>query len=253
MNKHAVIALALSLVTAGPAAAFSVSGSNITTYDGDSNSQDWHGTGEDQEVEPGMAHGQHWDAEAMYMDGDILTMVAGFDFVNGVSGYESFASGDIFIDTDGNYMPGNEKRSGNGFTTEAATTFGYELVIDLDFDTNEYSVYSLAGQDVTSAYYGKNFGSGPYQYDSSAGDVAIANGTFAYHAGLTDAEAGGFIGGTHYALTGFDMSFMSEAEYNLSWTMGCGNDHLTASVPEPTTIGLLAIGLLGLAFARRKA
>ena len=73
-------------------------GTNITIYDGVSNSQDWHGTNEDQEVEPNCLHGQSWDLEGFFLNGSILTMVGGFDFEYGVPGQPQ---SDMFIAING--------------------------------------------------------------------------------------------------------------------------------------------------------
>ncbi len=52
-------------------------GSNITIFDENIGSGDWHGSDEDQEVEPGMEHGQKWDLEGFFLDGDNLSIVGG--------------------------------------------------------------------------------------------------------------------------------------------------------------------------------
>jgi PEP-CTERM motif len=46
----------------------------------------------------------------------------------------------------------------------------------------------------------------------------------------------------------------SFTDLGLSWNMTCGNDTIQGdySVPEPGTIGLLSLGLLGVGFASRR-
>ncbi len=262
MKKTTYTALVLCsamLLTAGNVAATPF-GSNITIYDG----AGYQGTGqggEDGETEPGMVNNQGWDLEGFFLNGNNLSMVGGYDFVNGNSGY---ASGDIFISTDnifgndGTYTPVR----GNNIVN---SNFGYEYVIDLDFGSNSYNVLFLAPTAATiTAYYPANEngtpGSNPWQY--SAGGELVTSGYFDVLSGLNDTDAG-FAGGSHYALTGLDLSFLGlNTEFYSHFTMGCGNDNLmgqgaNAPVPEPATMllfgtGLVGIGLRGAAARKRK-
>ena len=66
---------------------------------------------EDQEVEPGMAWNQKWDLEGFFRNGNMLSMVGGFNFETG--GYDSYrdrywGSGDIFFDVDGTPQYGTD-------------------------------------------------------------------------------------------------------------------------------------------------
>jgi len=87
------------ILTAGTAHA-----TNITINDGRAGNGTWYGDNsnntfarEDHEVEPGMQTGQKWDLEGFYLDGNILSMVGGYNFKNGESGNGiTFTSGDIF-------------------------------------------------------------------------------------------------------------------------------------------------------------
>lgn len=234
-------------------------GQDITIFDGDNKyATGWYGLNEDQEVEPGMARHQKWDAEGMFFDGSNLTMVGGFDFLNGVEAYngdageKDFRSGDIFIDLDGDRIAGNAVGTSNG-QIDVANTFGYDYVLDVDWTNNSYDVFAIdSGATVTTAYYKVNYGSSPWLYQS--GGTLLGSGSFSYFSGLTDGDTG-FLGGNHYAVSGFDLSFLSGFEYDISWTMGCGNDHLVgqvSSVPEPGSIALLGFGLFGLLLARRR-
>ncbi len=217
-----------------------------------STNQNWHRADEDREVEPGNRHGQAWDLEGFFIDNASLTMIGGFDFVNGQG---NITSGDLFIDIDGDaqYGPAN-RRSGSGYTT-VQNSFGYDYVFDLDFDSMSYTVFSLNQATTTTVYYRQNDESNPWRYES--GGEEILDGTIGYITGLTDQETG-FTGGYHNAVT-VDLSFLGDnVDFIAHFTMGCGNDNLmgqgtTSAVPEPATFALVGIGLLFLGRLGRKA
>jgi hypothetical protein len=257
--KAALVVGALSLLT-GNAWATSY-GDNITIYDG---TQDTTHTGvnigaEDQETEPGMTNSQVWDLEGFFQDGNNLSMVGGYNFDLGVGDYKS---GDIFFSTDalfGSSQAPAGYAPSNGWN-DVESNFGYEYVIDLDFLNKTYDVLSLGstGVTTTTAYYELNEedlpGSNPWRYVS--GGVSVASGSFNFFDGLSDTDTG-FLGGNHYALTGFDLSFLgADQEFYSHFTMGCGNDnlmgHSTAPVPEPATMLLFGTGIAGLLGVRRK-
>lgn len=238
------------LLTAGNASGTSL-GDNITIWDGAG--VDY----EDGEAEPGMQQTQIWDLEGFFQNGNELSMVGGYNFVTGVSGYDS---GDIFISTDSNYGNDGSYTSTTLGNEIVSDNFGYEYVIDLDFNSMIYNILLLDSDDQTiTAYYPANEnntpGSNPWRY-SSGGDF-ITTGSFQFITGLTDTETG-FLGETHYALTGFDLSFLGvDQEFYSHFTMGCGNDNLmghgtTAPVPEPATMLLFGTGLAGLTGYARK-
>ena len=250
---------------AGNASA-TIFGENITIYDG---TEDSTHTGtnigrEDGETEPGMVNSQAWDLEGFFQKGNELSMVGGYNFVTGEGLFES---GDIFLSIDDTFGSG---AAPSGFVAsngnwEEESNFGYEYVIDLNFsDLNNltYEVLKLDPTDTTlTAWYPANEndtpGSNPWRYVSGGEQVENGTGTFEFFSGLTNADTG-FLGGSHYALTGFDLSFLGiEAEFYSHFTMGCGNDNLlgqgtTAPVPEPATMLLFGTGLVGLAGAYRR-
>ena len=268
-----VVALALTLCGVN---AFATSlGSDITIYDNrvgaSSNPTSnawWNGgspdprvnlgeaVGEDQETEPQTQTGQQWDLEGMYLDGTILSLVGGYNFATGVNG---FTTGDIFIDVDS--FPGIEPSN--------LTGAGYDYVIDITAGTAldggfTYTVYAIGGLTVGAGLLGVNGvpQSNPWMLDETyiPGLTSVASGSFSLTSYASDVALNGGdwdsayspIGGSHYVLSGFDLSFLTSPSYYLHYTMECGNDVLTGLVvPEPSTYVLFGLGLAALA-ARKK-
>jgi hypothetical protein len=201
--------------------------------------------GEDQEVEPGMMPLQKWDLEGFFLkDGKYLSIIGGFDFKNGVEGIRS---GSIFIDVTGDAQYG---RTANA----SVPNYGYEYAIDLNLVNSQYNVYQGSWNwDPVIEQQNIPY-SNPWRY--RGGGELVTSGSFVYMSGLSDSDVGGFLGGSHYAVTGFDLSFLpAGTTFIAHFTEECGNDNLMddgTTVPEPTSMLLLGLGLMGIAGIKRK-
>ena len=230
------------------------SASQITIFDNQKNTggNAWHNhENEDQEVEPGAAIGQNWDLEGMFFDGTYLSIIGGWDFVNGSGNDDGVGSGDIFIRTQGNVTFGQATPSGNFLNY-----YGYNYVFDVDWKNKNYSLMKINTE--TRVTLGSGLAtSNPVGYYSdnnykNNGEL-IHSSAFTYEAGLTDDQTG-FKGGNHYRVSGFDLSGIldSNGSFTAHFTQECGNDSIMGQVPEPATMILLGMGLLGISAIARK-
>lgn len=233
MNKLLVLTAAVAMLTVGNVSASFI---NVTTHDG-------HGEtiSEDQEMDAGQFNQAH-EVEAFLWDGAStdLSLVGGYDFLNG---YESdrfdangsrlqVVSGDIFIDLG---------RNGN-----------YDYALDLDLDAGSYTVYDVTDDNIVNVadLWNHSFAN-PFEVD---GGAAIGTGALVYNTGLSDADIGfGLQGGFHNQIILDDLdAFGITSDFATHYTMSCGNDLVTAEVPEPSILALMGLGLFGVAFIRRK-
>jgi hypothetical protein len=263
--KRLIITLSIAVLFAafaGVHTSFALNlGDNITISDlNSSNDNDWYGDREDQETEPGTTSDQAWDLEGMFLDGTKLSLVGGYDFMNGNG---NIYTGDIFIDVDGDIKYGTDVDGVQGVENEEiSNVFGYDYVIDIsaiDDGLNfTYNIYAIDEQaTLLSPYYDINYESGAFRYDS--GGELIGSGDLTYQTGLSDDETG-FLGGSHNALS-VDLDFLAiGTEFTAHYTMGCGNDDLMGAgktttptaTPEPGTLLLLGGGLFAIISIIRK-
>lgn len=253
-------------------------GNGSTTAAGSTSLAGLNAGKEDQETErvSGLAAiaGQTWDLEAYYLDGKQLSLIGGYNFLNGLSGGRP---GDLFIAVGGAQPTFNPTTNPTGGLV-ANSTYGYKYAIDLSlssYPTGSYvnqasfgttaSVKLLNGSSVLRTVENDKFGSNPWKYESTAASTTTTG--ISYATNVTDPFGLGLQGTGHNVLT-IDLSFMGTiaAGTNVwfSYTMECGNDSMKGytndgftTVPDSASsllllgLGFSALGALG--YRRSKA
>jgi len=211
--------------------------------------EDWGTGGDAPDPGPFWPISEVFDIEAMYLDIDldqeqvyfsIVTSMpnTGFDQVGWYPGY-LFRAGDI--------------RFGVGNDTYVLGTFGGfngNLYLNPEMTyTDGYRGFADRGNPVLHqnnigeelATSGTNFSYQQYLYEDGSSLMEKGYATYLMEGSISFAD----LGGNNFANTGLTMTL----------GMSCNNDIGTleiAPVPEPTTIALLGLGLIGLYSGRRR-
>lgn len=205
--------------------------------------------------------GQKWDFEGMFWNGSskTLTLVAGWDFVNGVTHSPKIQVGDFFMGswgtpdyTHGKKFIANEaldfSRDSDGSLQASGT---YDKITG-SFSTNSTSDVTPLSDPYTYKTGGRVTSSNSFKYTTG---LIINDGSMPF-LGWNDSDVSGKpFNNNHYFMQIVGLNESELIGDILHITLACGNDvgrgELT-SVPEPSTFLLLGAGLWGMGLVRRK-
>jgi len=200
---------------------------------------DVRGIAEDNETGPNTSIGQAWDLEAFRVIGKTLSVIGGYNFM---TGEDTYAAGDIFIDVDGDASWGTDI-GGGGTTVKSNALFKYDYVIDLEQTLNgsydstvssigtQYTVYKLdeTSDQVVSVVAVANAESNPWIYHSGGEAVPGFVGRDITVGTYTGGAYAGWDGNNTHHMIQFDLSFLGASIPDgtlFKFTMECGNDNL---------------------------
>lgn len=250
------------------------------------------GINEDNETEkvPGLTAiaSQAWDMEAFTLDGNILSIVTGYDMSLGVThGNKTYKPGDLFIKVGGSAPDWGTNTAGAGNVTNGlfgtlGDPNGYSYAVDLSLSggistagTTITNVYTLNNSSTLATSTNDQFLSNPWTYLSGATSTSSTGIT--YKVGLTSTQVASETGvsglsalkgnnavfntnpdetyNAHNVLT-VDLSFLGNipngSNVYFHYVMECGNDMLEGEVHVPdsgASFLLITMGLVAMSMA----
>mgnify|MGYP001369125919 CR=1 FL=1 len=205
-------------------------------------------------LNPGWG-GQNYDAEAMYVAWDnsnLYIAVATGHNPNTSNTGGNYAVGDIAIDigNNGSWDYGIELKGDAGLTQShiySSPSWAYGIWTNTGAYTSNPATADHAHP--TSMISGSDSGLVSLSYTTS--------GTSGYGINATDLH---YFYEVAVPLSSFGNTFGVGSQFNIHWTMNCANDAISVQgsrppqnrIPEPGTLALLPLGMIGLAILRRR-
>jgi hypothetical protein len=236
------------------------SGDGSLTAGGRSDRGNFGIAGEDNETEPGTIAGQQWDMEAFVLTGRTLSIVGGFDMLNGVPAH-NVGAGDLFIKVGGT-APGSNPWTNTGNVRNSL--YNYTYAVDLTMPSKHGNpsfgptaqVFSLNSNTWLNTVQNDNLGANPWKYANSlntnpsvATPIAYTTGLASSHSRLT--SLGLNLHGSYHNILTVDLSFLGPlapgTKVYFSYTMECGNDSIKGVWNVPDTFSSTLLILAGFA------